>query len=144
MDLVEVRELAKGLRIAQGNDVDAMVHERRKRRDDRRLLAAAERGGRDEHGRELARERAGRPELAGRVPERLPLGGEVAVAGGDAEEEGVELGEVAGREDRVRGLGGRVQLGEDVLGERLGDPVLGGEGERVKGVRRRGGRTGRS
>ena len=59
----------------------------------------------------------------------LPLGGEVSEAGGDAEEEGVELGEVGGCEDGVGGLGGCVELLEDVLGEGLCDPRIGdGEG----------------
>ena len=59
----------------------------------------------------------------------LPLGGEVPEAGGDAEEEGVELGEVGGCEDGVGGLGGCVELLEDVLGEGLCDPRIGdGEG----------------
>ena len=52
----------------------------------------------------------------------LPLAGEVAVAGGDAEEEGVKGGEGRGVDDGVVGLGRGVEELEDVLGERLGDP----------------------
>lgn len=53
----------------------------------------------------------------------LPLGGEVSVSGGDAEEEsivGLEGGGIL-EEGDVSGLGGSVHLGEDVLGEGLGD-----------------------
>ena len=53
----------------------------------------------------------------------LPLAGEVTVAGGDAEEEGVEGGEGGGVDDGVVGLGRGVEELEDVLGERLGDPA---------------------
>ena len=124
-DLGEVRELGKGLAVAEGDEDDAVVGEGGHGREHGGLLAAAGGRGGDEDGRVLAHERAGRPELAGRVPEGLPLAGEVAVAGGDAEEERVEVGEVGGREDGVGGLGRGVHLGEDLLRERLGDP--GGE-----------------
>lgn len=55
----------------------------------------------------------------------LELRGHVAVARGDAEDEGVELGEVGGLDDGVGGLGRGVQLLEDVLRERLGNLVDG-------------------
>ena len=90
---------------------------------------------RDENARVLAGKGTLGPKLAGLVPEslqhsvrtlckrcrekpaHLPLAGEVAVTRRDAEEEGVELGELVGLDDRVSGLGGRVQLVEDVLRE---------------------------
>jgi hypothetical protein len=53
----------------------------------------------------------------------LPLGGEVSVTGGDAEEEGIVLGEGLRGGDGDVGLGGGVHLGEDLLRERLGDLV---------------------
>lgn len=52
----------------------------------------------------------------------LELRGHVAVASRDTEDEGIEFGEVRGLEDGIGGLGGRAHLGEDLLGERLGDP----------------------
>ena len=67
------------------------------------------------------------PLLAGLVPEGLELGGEVAVAGRDAEEhgiEGLELGGVV--QDGVVRLGGSVHLLENVFGERLRDLEEGG------------------
>lgn len=123
MHLAQVGQLAKGLGVAQRHVADAMVGQRRHRRDGRGLLATTGAGGADEEAGELAVEGAGLPLAAGAVPEGLPLRGEVAVARGNAEEEAVVLGERGGvREDLdVRGLGGRVHLGEDLVGERLGD-----------------------
>ena len=67
------------------------------------------------------------PLLARLVPEGLELCGEVAVAGGDAEEDSVEFFEDGGVvEGGDRGvLGGCVHLVEDVLGEGLGDSAGG-------------------
>lgn len=88
------------------------------------LLPAALRGGADEDADVLAGEAAGLPLLAGVVPEGLPLGGEVAVAGGDAEEEGVVLLElVRGDDGDGSGLARGVHLGEDFFGEGLFDSV---------------------
>lgn len=55
----------------------------------------------------------------------LPLGGEVAVAGGNAKQEAVVLGEDVGvlKDGDVGGLGGSVHLVEDLLGESLGNLV---------------------
>lgn len=52
----------------------------------------------------------------------LPLAREIAVTRRDAKEERVELGQLFRRDDRVRRLGWRVHLREDVFGQRLGDP----------------------
>lgn len=53
----------------------------------------------------------------------LPLGREVAVTGGDAEQEAVILEELLGvlEHGHVGGLGGGVHLVEDILGQGLGD-----------------------
>ena len=51
----------------------------------------------------------------------LELRGHVAVARGDAEDEGIELREVGGLDDGVGGLRRRVQLLEDVLRVRATD-----------------------
>ena len=71
VDLVEVGELREGLRVAEGHEDHAVVHERRHGVRDGDLLPTARGARRHEHADELARERAGRPELAGRVPEGL-------------------------------------------------------------------------
>ena len=77
------------------------------------------------------------PLLSGLVPEGFELCGEVAVAGGDTEEDSVEFFEDGGVvEGGDRGvLGGSVHLVEDVLGKGLGDSgrgLVGGlEGDEV-------------
>ena len=59
------------------------------------------------------------------VPERLPLRGEIAIAGRDSEHEGVVLGEFLGGDERDAGgvLGGRVHFFHDVCGEGFLDLV---------------------
>ena len=86
----------------------------------RALLASALGRGRDEDAGVLAPVAAGLPLLAGLVPEGLPLSGEIAVAGGDTEEEGVVFLELLGGDegDGV-GLAGGVHFAEDFLGEGL-------------------------
>lgn len=49
--------------------------------------------------------------------------------GGDTEEEGVKLGEVAGGQDGVVWLGGSVHLLEDLRGEGLSNPTSHGKNE---------------
>lgn len=79
-----------------------MVSESGHGRNGSRLLATALGAGADEQAGVLAPEAAGLPLAAGLVPEGAPLGWEVAVAGWDAEEEGVvlleRLGVVEGRD----------------------------------------------
>ena len=89
---------------------------------ERTLLASALACGRDEQTTELASELALCPELAGRVPEGLPLAGEVTETGGNTHQEGVKVGQVVGSENGVLALGRGVQELEDVLGKSLGDP----------------------
>lgn len=51
----------------------------------------------------------------------LPLSGEVAVTGGDTEDETVELSKLFRRDDGIRGLGRSVHLLQNVLREGLRD-----------------------
>ena len=84
------------------------------------LLASAGSGGRDEDAAVFAPVRALLPLLARVIEEGLPLRGEIAVAGRDAEEEGV-----VGLQGLGRGEGDRrvlprgVHLLEHLLGQRL-------------------------
>ena len=59
--------------------------------NDRRLLATTQGTGTDEDTSILAPVAAGLPDLAGAVPESLPLRWEVAIPGWDAKDEGVVL-----------------------------------------------------
>ena len=97
-------------------------------RDGGALLAAAHGRGADEEAGVLAPVGAAGPLRAGVVPEGLPLRGEVAVARGDAEEEGVVFFERARVDVRDGGaFGGGVHFGQDFLGEGFGHPVVEGK-----------------
>jgi hypothetical protein len=117
VDLLKVGQLSEGSLVSQRNVDEAVVDESRHGGDGGGLLATTEGAGADEHTSILL------PLLTGLVPEGLELGGEVAVTGGDTEEDTVEclqLGRVVQGSD-VGGLGGSIHLVEDVLGEGLGD-----------------------
>ena len=90
MDLRHICLVAERLRITQGHKDDPVMGQGGHARDGGGFLPAALGGRADEEAGHLAVEAAALPEPAGLVPEGLPLGGEVAVAGGDAEEEGLE------------------------------------------------------
>ena len=90
----------------------------------RALLSSSLRGGADEDTNIFAVKAAGLPLLASLVPESFPLGGEVAVTGWNAKEEGVIFLElVRGDERDGAGLAGCVHLREDFLREGLFDSV---------------------
>ena len=88
------------------------------------LLSSAHRRGRDEDADVLPVEAASLPLLASVVPEGLPLGGHVAVTGGNPDEEGVIFLELVGGDDGDGfALARGAHLGEDVLWESLLDLV---------------------
>ena len=120
-----VTKKVEGGLVAERHVDDSVVSEGAHGGDGGALLSTALSGSADEEASVLAPEAAGLPLLAGVVPEGPPLGGEVAVAGGNAHEEGVVLLEGRGvghLGDRAVLFGG-VHLGEDLLGESLGDAV---------------------
>ena len=122
-NLREVSQGAESLGVTEGDVDDAVVGEGRDGVLSSGLLTTTLGGGRDEDTGHLAPETTGSPLLAGLVPESLPLGGEVSVTGGDTKEEGIVAlkdGRVVESRD-IGGLGRSVHLGEDVLGEGLGD-----------------------
>lgn len=97
--------------VAQGNVDDAVVRESAHGGDDGAFLTAARGRSRDEDAAVLAPKTAGLPLLAGVVEECLPLGGEVPVASGDAEQERiVALHDGWGNEGGFGGLAGSVHL----------------------------------
>jgi hypothetical protein len=124
-NLAVVAEQVESGLVAERHVDDSVVGERAHGGDGGALLATALGRGADEQARVLAPEAAGLPLLAGVVPEGPPLGGEVAVAGGDAHQEGVVLleGRGVGHLGDRAVLFGSVHLGEDLLGEGLGDAV---------------------
>jgi len=125
VDFIEVRQLAEGRSIAQGDEGDTVVSEGREACNGRGLLATTVATGGDEHATELALQLALLPQLAGAIPEGLPLSGEVTEASGYTIKDTIIVSEVIGRNDRIIGLGGRMHLGQDLLGESLGDLIDG-------------------
>ena len=143
MDLSEVRQQAKSLGIAEGNEYDAVVGQSRESGDHGRLLSTTETGSGDEDTAILAVKFAPLPEPTSSIPEglregtslvnrrlhlfldrntHLPLSREVTVTSGDTEEDGIELGKFVGAKDGIVGLRGRIHLGQHFLREGLGDP----------------------
>lgn len=122
-DLAQVAQNGEGGLVSQGYVDHAVVGHGAHGCDGRALLSPAHGRRADEDAGVFAPVGAAGPLRAGVVPEGLPLRGEVAVARGDAEEEGVVLFE----RDRVDGgnrgaLGWGVHFGQDFFGEGLGDP----------------------
>ena len=87
-----------------------------------RLLTTALGTSGDEETGVFAPEATAGPNAAGLVPEGLPLGGEVAVPGGDAEQDGIIVKEFIGLGNRVIWLRRGVHLAQDIRAEGLGDP----------------------
>jgi hypothetical protein len=111
--------------VAERNVDDAVVSESAHGSESSALLSTALGAGADEQAGVLAPEATSLPLAAGAVPERPPLRGEVAVAGGNAHKEGIVLLEDGWVADLGDGgvLGGSVHLGQDIVGESLGDAV---------------------
>ena len=124
-DLAVVTKKVEGGLVAERNVDDAVVGESAHGGESSALLSAALGAGADEQAGVLAPEATGLPLTAGAVPEGPPLRGEVAVAGGDAHEESIVLLENGGVGDLRDGvvLRGSVHLGQNLLGEGLGDAV---------------------
>lgn len=115
-------KLTKSSLVSQRHIDESVVSKRAHARNRCALLATSEGTSGDEEASVLAPEGALRPLLASLVPEGLELCGEVAVAGGDAEEDTVKSLELSGVVENAHiSLGGCVHLGQDFLGEGLGD-----------------------
>ena len=124
-DLAVVAEEVECGLVAKRNVDDAVVSKGTHGSESSALLSATLGTGVDEQAGVLAPEATGLPLAAGAVPEGPPLRGEVAVAGGDAHEESIVLLENGGVGDLRDGvvLRGSVHLGQNLLGEGLGDAV---------------------
>lgn len=124
MHLLQVRQLPEGHLVAQWHVDHAVMREGAHGGDASGFLASAKAGGGDEQAGVLAPEAALHPLVAGAVEEGLPLGGEVAIAGGDTEEHAVVFLELLRGDVRDGVVFGRgVQHGQDLLGEGFGDPA---------------------
>ena len=120
MDLGEVGELLEGLCVPEWYVDDAVVGQGTHGSQGGALLSSTKASSRDKQASVLAVERTLLPELAGRVPKGLPLSREVAVTGGNAEQEGVIGLEDVGRDEGDRlVLAWGVHLAEDLLRQSL-------------------------
>jgi hypothetical protein len=147
VDLSEVRQLREGFCVSEGDEGDPVVGEGGHRRNSGGFLSTTVTTGGDEHASKLAVQFTLLPEMAGRVPKRLPKEGkyglssgmtqkkreghvlvylplrrEVAVSGGNAAKEAIIVDQFGGGHDGVAGLGGGVHLVQNLLRESLGDP----------------------
>lgn len=126
MYLRQIGKLTKARRISKRNIDDTMMGERTHSSQRRTLLSTTLCASRDEDTSVFTPVAASSPLAAGGVPESLPLCREVAVAGGDAEEEGVVGLEGLGVDDWVFGFGWCVHLDGCVSCD--GSEGAGGEG----------------
>lgn len=121
VNLVEVGEEGEGILVTQRDVDEAVVGEGAHGGNRSGLLATTGTSSGDEDTSVLAPEATSGPDGAGSIPEGLPLCREVTVAGGNTEEDGIVLQEIIGLNDGVGRLGGSVHLGQNLVGESLGD-----------------------
>lgn len=124
-DLAQVGQDAKGRLVTERNVDDTVVRKSAHSGQGSALLATTLGGSGDEQTGVLTPVGTGLPLAAGLVPEGLPLGREVAVTGGDTEEEGVVLLEGLGvlEGGDLGRLWWGVHLLKHLLGEGLGNLV---------------------
>lgn len=108
--------------VPQRNVYDTVVGEDAQRIEDGGLLSASRFTSRHKDPSVFTGESTGAPKSACRVPERLPLSGEVRESSGDPQEESVVGGEDVWGDERVVGFGRSMHLLQDVLWQGLGDP----------------------
>lgn len=108
--------------VSEGNIDDTVMDKGRHRVESSNFLPTTLPTGRNEKTSVFARKTTGSPETAGSVDERLPLGREVSVTGGDTEEESIVRLQNVGGDDWVGGLRSSVHLLENLFRESLGNP----------------------
>lgn len=96
MDLAQVGELTEGLGVTKRHVNHSVVSQGGHGSKGGRLLTTSGRGSGDEQTSELAVETTSLPLGTGSIPEGLPLSREVSVAGGDADQKGIVLGQSGG------------------------------------------------
>ena len=115
-DFTQVGQKGKRGLVAQRHVDDAVVSQGAHGRDSGAFLTSTKTGGRDEKPGHFAPVGASSPLATGLVPESFPLSGEVAVTGGDTEEEGVVRFKNFGFDERDRlVLTGGIHLGKNFL-----------------------------
>lgn len=123
MDLVKVGELGENILVTKRNIDDTVVGQCGERVEDSNFLATTGGTSCNVDTGKLAVESTLSPKATGGVPERLPLGREVTVTGGDTKDVGIVLLKSLWGGNRVARLGGSVDQGEKLGRESLGDLV---------------------
>lgn len=108
--------------VSEGNVDETVVGEGAHGGDRSRLLTSTHGSSGDEQSNVLAGESTLLPQGTSGVDEGLELAGEVSVTGGDTEDDTVVVAEGISGSDGVVTLGSGVHLGQDLLGESLGNP----------------------
>jgi len=122
MNLLHIRQLGERRLIPQRHVNNPMVNEGAQGVLNCLFLTAPLSRQRDEDSGVFAGESTCLPQPVGRVPERLPLSGEVSVCSGDAEEETVVGGEDVWGDDWVIWFGSSVHFLQHALWEGFRDP----------------------
>jgi len=122
VNLLHIRQLGEHRLIPQRHVDYPVVNETAQGVLDRLFLAASLSPHRDENPSVFASESASGPESDCRVPERLPLGGEISESSGDAEEECVVGGENIGGDYWVVWFGSSAHFLQHTLWECLWNP----------------------
>lgn len=119
-NLGQIGQQGKGGFVSQRHIDDAVMGQCAQRGNDGGFLSPSRGSGGDEDAGKLAPIASRLPLLAGGIPKGLPLGGEVSVAGGDAQQESVIAFEDLRRDEwNFRGLAGGIHLGKNLLREGL-------------------------
>lgn len=122
VDLLQVGEHREDGLVAERDVDEAVVGEGAHGGNGSRLLATTKGTGGNKETGVLAPVAARGPDTTGPVPEGLPLSGEVTVASGDTEKDGVVVLQSVDLDDGVRRLRRSVHPREDVIGKSLSDP----------------------
>lgn len=89
MHFAQIRHLGERFSVAKRDIDDSMMGQGGQGSKRGALLPTAESASRDKQPRVFSIQSAALPQAAGLVPERLPLRGEIAVAGGNTQQESI-------------------------------------------------------
>lgn len=121
MNLCQVGQLRECLGVSKRDKDNAVVGQGADGVGDGGLLPSSRCASGNEDTSIFVGEATGGPKPAGSIPEGLPLSGEVTVAGGDTEEEGVEVLKFVDGNYWVLRLGWCMHFGKDFRWQSLGD-----------------------
>lgn len=122
MNFRQVSKLGESFGVSERDEDDSVMSQGAQCVGNSGLLSTSWAGSGNENTSIFTSEGSGLPKFTGRVPECLPLSGEVAVTSRNSKEERIVGGELIGGDDGEIGLGWCVHLCENFLRKRLGNP----------------------